>query len=103
MTDTRPPASLPGDGEERGRDNAEHRASYDAYVERAMQYHALHGVWPPDPLLDEVEEARRKIMAEHGNDWRKVLAWYGELDEQRRERESGARMPDQPDTSAAAA
>jgi hypothetical protein len=32
--------------------------------------------WPPDPLLDEVDEARRLIMAEHGNDYRKVLAFY---------------------------
>ncbi len=54
------------------------------YVERARQYHAEHVVWPPDPLLEEVDEMRRQIMAEHGNDWRKVLAWYGELDEQRR-------------------
>lgn len=32
--------------------------------------------WPPDPLLDEVDDARRRIMAEHGNDYRKVLAFY---------------------------
>lgn len=55
-----------------------------------------------DPLLEEVDEMRRKIMAEHGNDWRKVLAWYLELDEQRREREAGAHPPDQQDESAAA-
>lgn len=43
----------------------------DAHVERVRQYHAQHGVWPPDPLLDEVDEMRRRIMAEHKNDWRK--------------------------------
>ncbi|HST63113.1 MAG TPA: hypothetical protein VLK84_30670 [Longimicrobium sp.] len=43
-------------------------------IELARQYHAQHGVWPPDPLLDEVDDMRRQIMAEHGNDWRKVLA-----------------------------
>jgi hypothetical protein len=58
--------------------------------------------WPVDPLLDEVDEARRKIMARHGNDWRKVLAWYQELDEQRREREAEALAPDPQDESAAA-
>lgn len=58
--------------------------------------------WPVDPLLEEVYEARRKIMARHGNDWRKVLAWYGELDEQRRAREAESLAPDQQDESAAA-
>jgi hypothetical protein len=32
--------------------------------------------WPPDPLLDEVNEARLQILAEHGNDYRKVWAYY---------------------------
>jgi hypothetical protein len=31
---------------------------------------------PPDPLLDELEEQRRRVEAEHGNDPRKVLEWY---------------------------
>ncbi|HST63112.1 MAG TPA: hypothetical protein VLK84_30665 [Longimicrobium sp.] len=62
------------------------------YVERATQYHAEHGVWPPDPLLDEIDEARREIMAEHGNDWRKVLEYYVELDRQNPERV--VRVPD---------
>lgn len=35
-------------------------------------------VWPPDPLLDEVEEARRRILAEHGGDYRKVFEFYME-------------------------
>lgn len=29
-----------------------------------------------DAMLDEIDEARRQIMAEHGNDWRKVLEHY---------------------------
>lgn len=37
--------------------------------------------WPPDPLLDEVDEARRRILEEHGNDYRKVLECY--MEEQR--------------------
>lgn len=32
-----------------------------------------------DAMLDEIDEARRKIMAEHGNDWRKVLDHYVEV------------------------
>jgi hypothetical protein len=49
-------------------------------IERARQHHARTGEWPPDPLLDEVAEMRRKIMAEHDNDWRKVLRWHVEQD-----------------------
>lgn len=45
-----------------------------------------------DPLLEEVFEMRRHIMAEHGNDWRKVLEHYGELG--RRHREAAAQRPD---------
>ncbi len=58
------------------------RESYDAFVEHALQHHARTGEWPPDPLLDEVAEMRRRIMAEHGNDYRKVLQWYVDLDKQ---------------------
>ena len=46
------------------------------YIERARQHHARTGEWPPDPLLDEVNEVRRRVEAEHGNDPRKVLEWY---------------------------
>jgi hypothetical protein len=92
MHETREPGSAPEGGEEMDqRMSAEFRREYDEHVERARQYYAQHGVWPPDPLLDEVNDTRRRIMAEHGNDWRKVLAWYGKLDEQRRERESRQR------------
>lgn len=34
--------------------------------------------WPPDPLLDEVDEARLQILAEHDDDYRKVLEYYME-------------------------
>lgn len=34
--------------------------------------------WPPDPLLDEVDEARRLILAEHGGDYLKVIESYME-------------------------
>jgi hypothetical protein len=46
------------------------------FIERAREHHARTGEWPPDPLLDEVEEMRRRVEAEHGNDPRKVLEWY---------------------------
>lgn len=59
-------------------DIAEFGKRYQAFVERAMQYHEQHGVWPPDPLLDEVDEMRWRIMAKHGGDWRKVLDSYVE-------------------------
>jgi hypothetical protein len=32
-----------------------------------------------DAMLDEIDEARWEIMAEHDNDWRKVLDHYVEL------------------------
>ncbi len=71
---------------------AELAREHREYVERATQYHAQHGVWPPDPLLDEVDDMRRQIMAEHGNDWRKVLQWHLEQDRLHSERESGNTM-----------
>lgn len=56
---------------------------HDAFVRRAIEYEAKHGVWPPDPLLDEVAEMRRRVLARHGNDYQKVLEWYVELGQQR--------------------
>lgn len=53
-----------------------------------------------DPLLEEVFEMRRRIMAEHGNDWRKVLEWYGELGRQQRRHQAGVGSPDVPGKSA---
>lgn len=37
-----------------------------------------------DPILEEVDEMRRRIMAEHGNDWEKVLDHYVEVGKQQR-------------------
>jgi hypothetical protein len=59
------------------------REEYDAFVERALQHHEQTGEWLPDPLLDEVAEMRRRILAEHDNDYQKVLEWYVELGKQR--------------------
>ncbi|HLM69439.1 MAG TPA: hypothetical protein VK358_18000 [Longimicrobium sp.] len=65
----------------------------DEYTEYARQYHAEHGVWPPDPLLDEVADMRRQIMAENGNDWRKVLQWHLDQDRLHRQQHDGEKMP----------
>jgi hypothetical protein len=90
-----------GAGELDARTLAELRREYDEYVERARQYHAQHGVWPPDPLLDEVAEMRRQIMAEHGNDWRKVLQWHVEQDKLYARENGGGAKPAIPDESVA--
>lgn len=78
----------------------EAREEYDAYVQRAREHHARTGEWPPDPLLDEVAEMRRKVMAEHGNDWRKLLRWYVEQDKLHAEEHPNAELADKPDASA---
>jgi hypothetical protein len=80
---------------------AELGGEYREHVERARQYHERHGVWPPDPLLDEVDEMRRRIMAEHGNDWRKVLDHYVEIGRQTPDRVIRVPNPDEQDQSAA--
>ena len=54
-----------------------------------------------DAVLDEVEEARREIMAEHDNDWRKVLQYYVDLDKDNPERVVRAPKPGDHDQSAA--
>jgi hypothetical protein len=54
-----------------------------------------------DAMLDELDEARREIMAEHGNDWRKVLDYYVELDRQNPERVVQVPQPNKQDQSAA--
>jgi hypothetical protein len=78
----------------------EAREEYDAYVQRAREHHARTGEWPPDPLLDEVDEMRRQIMAEHGNDWRKVLRWHVEQDKLFREQNPNARYAEKRSSSA---
>lgn len=40
-----------------------------------------------DPILEEVDEMRRRIMAKHGNDWRKVLDHYVEVGKQQQNRD----------------
>lgn len=97
MTDS----DLEGGEEMRGPGIAYQWQAYDDYVERARQYHAEHGVWPPDPLLDEVADMRRQIMAEHDNDWRKVLQWHLDQDRLRREQLDKDEMPEIEDKSAA--
>lgn len=54
-----------------------------------------------DAVLDEVDEARREILAAHGNDWRKVLEHYVELDRQHPECVIRLTRPDDKDKSAA--
>jgi hypothetical protein len=66
------------------------------YIERARQHHARTGEWPPDPLLDEVDEMRRQIMAEHGNDWRKVLRWHVEQDKLFAQQNPNAKIVEKP-------
>lgn len=48
------------------------------FSERAREHHARTGEWPPDPLLDEIDEMRRRVQAEHGNDPWKLLAYYNQ-------------------------
>jgi hypothetical protein len=54
-----------------------------------------------DPILEEVDEVRRRIMAEHGNDWRKVLDHYVEVGRQAPDRVVRVPNPDDKDQSAA--
>lgn len=51
-----------------------------------------------DPLCDEVDEARRQIYAECGNDLGKLVAFYMEYQEQYADRLISRRehKPDQP-------
>jgi hypothetical protein len=103
MREAGEPGSAPEGWEEMDqRTIAELGSEYREYVERARQYHAHHGVWPPDPLLDEVADMRRQIMAENGNDWRKVLQWHVEQDKLYTQQNGGAVKPTIPDESAAA-
>lgn len=64
------------------------RERYDDFVQRALEHHARTGEWPPDPLLDEVAEMRRNVLAEYGGDYRKLWASYVELDRQAAEQEA---------------
>jgi hypothetical protein len=99
MSEERPPDARPENVDETCL--AEWRREFDAHVERARQHHARTGEWPPDPLLDEVDEWRREILAEHGNDYRKVWEWYVELDRQAAEQEVSSRTPEKQERPAA--
>jgi hypothetical protein len=66
---------------------------HDAFVQRAIEFEAKHGVWPPDPLLDEVAEMRRNVLAEYGGDYRKLWASYVEHDRQAAEQEAALPTP----------
>lgn len=75
-------------------------ATIREFIEAAREYHARTGEWPPDPLLDEIDEVRRRIMAEHGNDYRKVLQWYVEVGQQYARENPDAVFPQKLDRSA---
>lgn len=54
-----------------------------------------------DPVLEEVDEMRRRIMAGHGNDWRKVLDHYVEVGKRHQEPVERDPQSDEPGQSAA--
>lgn len=51
----------------------------DDFIEAARQHHARTGEWPPDPLLEEVAEMRRRVQAERDKNDGKGPDWYAEL------------------------
>jgi hypothetical protein len=67
--------------------------TFREFIDAAREHHARTGEWPPDPLLDEVAEMRRLILAEHDNDYNKVLDWYVELGKQRASRNGHSQTP----------
>ena len=77
------------------------RERYDAFVERALEHHARTGEWLPDPLLDEVAEMRRSVLAEYGGDYRKLWQSYVDLDRQAAEQEAGSRSAEKQERPAA--
>lgn len=54
-----------------------------------------------DAMLDEIDEARREIVAEHGNDWRNVMEHYIELGKKHPNRVVRAQRPVGEEPSAA--
>jgi hypothetical protein len=71
------------------------------FIERAREHHARTGEWPPDPLLDEIDEMRRRVQAEHGNDPWKLLAYYNQAGRGLLEQNGGAPDAEERDASAA--
>jgi hypothetical protein len=70
-------------------------------IERAREHHARTGEWPPDPLLDELDEMRRRVQAEHGNDPWKLLAYYNQAGSRLLEQNGCASETAERDASAA--
>jgi hypothetical protein len=100
-----PPYPPPNDGVKTPRRTIDEDLSrsfkiIDETIERAREHHARTGEWPPDPLLDEIDEIRREIMAEHDNDWRKVLKWHLEQDKLYAEQNPDAKFAKKRDASA---
>lgn len=77
------------------------RERYDAFVKRALDHHARTGEWPPDPLLDEVAEMRRNVLAEYGGDYRKLWQSYVELDREAADQEAALPTPEKQERPAA--
>ncbi len=75
--------------------------SHDEFMQRALEHHARTGEWPPDPLLDEVAEMRRSVLAEYGGDYRKLWQSYIDLDRQAAEQEASSRAPEKQERPAA--
>jgi hypothetical protein len=71
------------------------------FIERAREHHARTGEWPPDPLLDEIHEMRRRVQAEHGNDPWKLLAYYNQAGSRLLEQNGCASEAPERDASAA--
>jgi hypothetical protein len=64
------------------------------FIDRAREHHALTGEWPPDPLLDEIDEMRRRVQAEHGDDPWKLLKWYNQAGDRKFDHNAGASTQD---------
>jgi hypothetical protein len=60
------------------------------FIEGAREHHARTGEWPPDPLLDEIDEMRRRVQAERGDDPWKLLKWYNQAGERQIAHNGGA-------------
>jgi hypothetical protein len=71
------------------------------FIERALDHHARTGEWLPDPLLDEVAEMRRNVLAEYGGDYRKLWASYVEHDRQAAEQEAPSPIAEKQERPAA--
>jgi hypothetical protein len=69
-------------------------------IEHDREHHARTGEWPSHPVLDEIDEIRREIMAEHGNDCGKVLQWHREQDKLFVQQNPNARFVERPGVSA---